>query len=164
MLSYKRNNTIKLILLRLLFFVAIAVCIYLFKNGNEDYSSVLLFLLVCGSIFPVTNINLNNESLIVHQYYIMGLFRKKWHFVKGDPIEFQPFDLEVSDAGYLHTDEWWDALYAFWPTSQLSVRKYIIKQTDEIGNKTEVKTKLSGAEYQLLQQFILSNMPIQPVH
>lgn len=149
--TYKRNTATKLTLLRTAFFLSASFCVYLFQMGKADYGVVLLFLLACGLVFPVTSVVITLEALSIRQYYVYGIFHRSWHFQKNDNIDMQTFDLEVSDAGYLHTDEWWDAFFTFWPTSQLKIKKYIIKHTDVIGNKTQIKIKLSQEELSLIQ-------------
>mgnify|MGYP003577312059 CR=1 FL=1 len=152
MLIYKRNITSQLVLLRFVFLLTIGICIYLFQSNKEDYSFVLLFLLACGSVFPVTGLVVTQDVLTIRQYYVYGLFYSNWRFHINDNVEIQPFDLEVSDAGYLHTDEWWDAFFAFWPTSKVKIKKFIIKRTDVIGNKTQIKTSLSDKEQMIIQE------------
>lgn len=153
--SYKRNIKTKLTLLRAIFFLTVGFSTYLFLSGNKDYSLVLLFLLVCGSVFPVTGLQITNDAIIIRQYYVYGLFHRTMKFQLGDRIDVLPFDLEVSDAGYLNTDEWWDFLIVLWPVSKVTIKKYTIMHTDIIENKTQIKTKLTDKEFELVQNAII---------
>ena len=161
MQTYRRNIKTKLTLLRATFFLTIGFSTYLFLSDNKDYSFVLLFLLACGSGFPVTGLRLTKDALVIRQYYIYGLFPRTWTFQNGDNIEVIPFDLEISDAGYLNTDEWWDIFIVLLPISQTTIKKYIIKHTDIIGNTIQIKTKLTDKELKLIQNHLAeSAMPI----
>lgn len=151
MQTYKRNIATKLTLLRTCFFLTIGLSIYLFQFGYKDYCFILVFLLVCGSILPVTGLKLAENSLKVRQYYVYGLIPRTWTFNFDDSIEIMPFDLEVSDAGYLNTDEWWDVFTVLLPTSKTIIEKFIIKHTDIIGNQTQVKMKLTSMELEMIQ-------------
>lgn len=161
MQTYRRNISTKLTLLRSIFFLTIGFSTYLFLSENKDYCFVLLFLLACGSVFPVTGLKLTKDAIIIRQYYVYGLFYLTWNFQNGDNIEVLPFDLEISDAGYLNTDEWWDVFIVLLPISKTTVKKYIIKHIDVIGNTIQIKTKLTDKEFELIHKHLAElAMPI----
>ena len=67
-------------LLRILF-VLLALGIYfLIKTPHSDYGLVLLFLVVCGAIFPLTELAISRGLLEIRQFYVYGIFARRWRF------------------------------------------------------------------------------------
>lgn len=152
--TYTRNIKTKLTLLRVSFVLALAACIYLFQFKHIDYSIVLLFLLVCGSIIPLSNLTITSDKFIVRVYYVYGLVSQTQTFHRGDNIEIFHFDLELSDTSYRLTDEWWDLFAVLLLPSNAAVRKFIIKHTDIIGNRTRINLRLTEMERELIERHI----------
>lgn len=152
---YRRDIKTKLLLLRLLFISVVVLCIYLFNRGLSDYSYVLAFLLALGAIVPVTGLKVERVSFTIKQYYCYGLIPRSWTFLKGDNISIEPFDVELSDAGYQMTDTVWDLLVALYPTSTVTIKQFVIKHKESNSDATQIKMKLTEQEYKLIQQSFL---------
>ena len=151
MYIYKRNITLKLILFRLLFILGLLLCIYLFKNALNDYGFVLAFLMSICSVIPFTGLKIEEHSFTIKQYYCFGFISRTWTFIKGDHITLQPFDLEISDAGYLNTNTAWDFITSLYPIVKVEVKRFVIKSKDATEELSQIKMKLSDEEYNLLQ-------------
>ena len=149
MTQYKRNYRRKLISVRLLFIVAISAIILLIKSDLQDYGYVLTLLLVFGSIFPISDLYIDDHIIVVKQYFVYGLIRSKTMFTKDDDISMDKFDIEIANAA-TWADLETDAL-----TEPFVERKYKLESRDLIGKRKTVKLKLSSKECSLIKkQFI----------
>ena len=155
MLVYKRNITTKLLLLRLSFIITISLCVYFFTHSLETYGYLLSVVVLFCSIIPVTGLTIYNNSFFTTHYYFYAFIPRRWKFQKGENIEVYPFDIELSDSGYLGSGEWWDIFFIFFPPSSMTFEKFIIKHTDIIDNVKRIKMKLSQKEYEILNQFLV---------
>ena len=158
MQTYKRNITLQLFFLRLTFFVVVLSLFFLFWNGYSDYGFVLLFLLACGSPFPVTSISIGKIELRIEQYYCYGLFLKCRKVVKGDTIKLIPSDITLSDSGYGYGDDWTALLLSFIPSKEIPIVNYTILMNSS-GEEIRVKLKLSREEIAHIQDLVRTTEP-----
>jgi hypothetical protein len=155
MTVYKRNTTSKLLLLRLSFMASIFLCFYLFNQGLNDYAFVLVVLIIFCSVIPVTTLKIEEDAFTVRQFYFYGFISRSHTFIKGDNVIIQPFDLELSDAGYLSTDSAWDIVTVMLPIATVTLKRFIIKYKSLYGDHVKIKMKLSQEEYGLIQNLLL---------
>lgn len=159
---YKRNITGKLWILRLGFTATLTFIAYLFLNYHTDYAIVLLFLLLCGTVFPVTGLKITPGCLEIRQYYVYGIVHRKWIFYRTEKVRIEPFDLVISDAGTVHTDDWYDLFFIAVPTKEITVRKYLVKYYDSWSSPKQIKLTLSAKEIAMLQKcFPAEPMPVK---
>jgi hypothetical protein len=156
---YKRNIATTLSVLRTVFIAAILLGIYLVETSHSDYAYVLFFLQLCGSVFPVTGIQISLGCLEVRQYYVYGIFPRVWKFNKNDKVKLEPFDLVVSNAGVVHADDWYDAFWVAVPDKELAIKKYVLKYFNSWARLKRIKLTLSAEEVDTLKR----SFPVEPM-
>jgi hypothetical protein len=158
---YKRKITTTLWALRLSFVTAVLLSIYLMQSSFSDYGFVLLFLLICGAIFPVTDLKISQGHFKVRQYYVYGIFCRKWKFDKTDKVKLEPADLVIGDVGVSYTDDWYDIFLIAVPVKKITIKKYVLKYYKSSSSLKRIKLTLSTEEIDALKKsFILDPMPI----
>jgi hypothetical protein len=158
---YKRNITTTLWALRIGFIAAILLGFYLIKTSHTDYAIVLFFLLVCGVIFPVTDLKISPGYFEVRQYHVYGIFRRVLKFDKNDSVRLEPSDLVISDAGVVHADDWYDAFWLAVPDKEITIKKYVLKYFNSWARLKRIKLTLSAEEVNTLKRsFPIVPMPI----
>jgi hypothetical protein len=148
--AYKRNITIKLLLLRIFFLVAVTASIFFFLYKRNDYGFVIDTLLLFCSIIPITELKIDKDSFTIIEYYLFGFISRKQMFLRGDDVSIEPFDFTFSDedANNLITSSFLD-LFLF--SSKATLKKFIVKEKNSCGNTIEFKLKLSDKEYSLIK-------------
>jgi len=149
---YKRNITVKLWLLRILFVAVLLLCIYLIQHSNSDYAFVLCFLLLCGAIFPVTDLRISLGHVQVRQFYIYGIFYRSWKFNEINKANLQPFEMVISDAGIVHADDWYDAFWIAVPDKEITIKKFVFKYHDSWARLRRIKLTLNAKEIDALKK------------
>ena len=156
---YKRNITTTLWALRIGFVTAILLGVYLVEASHADYAFVLFFLLLCGSVFAVTDLHISLGYLLVRQYYIYGIIPRTWKFNKTDHIRLEPSDLLMSDTRVVHSDEWYDIFWVVVPEKEITIQKYVLKYYNSWARLKSIKLTLSAVEVNTLN----SSFPVEPV-
>ncbi len=157
---YKRSITVKLWTLRIAFVVGLLAGSYLIDHSHTDYGIVLFFLLLCGAIFPVTNLKVGIKQFQIRQYYIYGIFRRSWKFSKTDNVRFELMDMVISDAGVVHADDWYDAFWTAVPAKEITINKYVLKYYNSWARPKQIKLTLSQKEINVLKEsFFMNNIP-----
>lgn len=159
---YKRNITIKLLLFRIFFLIAVTASVFFFLNKGNDYGFVIVTLLIFASIVPVTKLKIEKDSFIVIQYYLFGLIPRKQVFMKGDDISIYEFDISFSesDLSYIISGSFLDLLLT--PTTLGTLKRYAIEQKNFYGDTKGFKMKLSEKEYTLIKDNFVST-PVNQV-
>ena len=157
MMTYRRNIKLKLWLLRILGGLAVFSVAILISSSHSDYGWVLLFLVSCGAIFPLTELEIRQGVLHVCQLYAYGFITRRWEFQRTDKVKLQPFDLVLSDSSPAYKDDWYDAFLFFAPTAEIKVRKFVLKYLKVTGDEGQIKLKLDLNEIDLLK----SNLSVE---
>jgi hypothetical protein len=123
----------------------------------RDYGFVLAFLVFICTVIPLTGLTIEDYSFTIKQYYCFGFIYRTETFIKGDYISLQPFDLEISDAGYLNTDTAWDFITALYPIAKVELKRFVIKIKDAEGELIQIKMNLSAEEQQLISLKFIEN-------
>ena len=151
MKTYRRNIQLKLWLLRIVGGLAVLSIAKLINSSHSDYGWVLLFLTLCGTIFPLTDLRISPDVLYVRQFYAYGYITRSWEFQSIDKVNLQPFDLVISDNSPAYTDEWYDVFLSFLPTAEIKVRKFVLKYLKATGDEGQIKLKLDSKEVDLFK-------------
>jgi hypothetical protein len=157
MTIYRRDTKLRLWLLRILGGLAVFSVAVLISSSHSDYGWVLLFLVSCGAIFPLTELEIGKGVLYVCQFYAYGFIPRRWEFQSTDKGKLQPFDLVISDSSPAYTDDWYDAFLFFAPTTEIKVRKFVLKYVKATGDDGQIKLKLFSNEIDLLK----SNLSVE---
>jgi len=152
MILYTRKLQMRPALVRLIFAVCVMTCLFLLKGGFVDYACVLIALVAFGSIFPITDLAIDDNTIVVQQYFIYGFIHSKTVFTKDDFITMDAFEIEMANPG-TWADEEKDYL-----TDPLIEKKYELKAQDIPGNSKLVKLTFSAEEYSLIKKNFLNNM------
>lgn len=155
MVKYKRNIKRKLLLIRLALVGLVVAGIILTTSGLDDYAFVLMTLLAVGSIFPISDLYIDDNTIVVKQYFLYGLIPRITTFLNADNISMDAFEIEMNNAA-TWADFETDSL-----TSPLTEKKYILKSQDILGKTKKAKLKLSNEERSLINSsFIDKALPI----
>jgi hypothetical protein len=154
---YKRNIKRKVWLLRTTLALAVASIYGLIRFSHADYGLVLLFLFICGAIFPLTDLEVSRGLLEIRQFHIYGLASRTWTFHPTDKVRLEPFDVVMSDLGPAQTDDWYDAFLIFVPIKEVTVRIYVLRYQKASGGEGKIKLKLDLNEIQLIK----TNMSVE---
>jgi hypothetical protein len=149
--AYKRNITIKLLLLRVFFLIAVTASIFFFLKKRNDYGFVIATFLLLASIIPISKLKIEEDSFTIVQYYLFGFIPRKQVFMKGDDISIYKFDISFSesDISYLTSGSFLDLLLT--PTTLGTLKRYAIERKDFYGDTKKFKMKLSEKEYALIK-------------
>gem|GEM_PF-6646084 len=152
---YKRDITVKLLLFRIFFLIAVSASIIFFLHKRNDYGFVIATLVVLTSIIPITKLKIEEDSFTIVQYFLFGFIPRRQKFMKGDNISIYEFDINFSDdTSYLFSGSFWDVLLT--PTSIETLRRYAIERKDFCGNSKDFKMTLSEKEYALIRKKFVS--------
>jgi hypothetical protein len=157
MKTYRRDIDLKLWLLRIVGGSTISSIIILIATSYSDYGWVLLFLALCGAIFPITELTIGPGVLHVRQFYVYGFIPRSWEFQSTDKVKLQPFDLVLSDSSPAYTDDWYDAFLFFVPTVEVKVKKFVLRYLKATGDEGQIKLKLDSREI----DFLKSNLSVE---
>src|SRR5215217_2335209 len=94
-MTYQRNLTVRLFLLRLLFVSGAASCVYLFNAHLSDYGYILSVLLIFSSLMSLAQLKIQNGNIGLVKYYFFGMIPIKRAFHKNDIISISPFEVEL---------------------------------------------------------------------
>lgn len=161
MKAYKRNITIKLLLARVFFLIAVTASVFFFLYKRNDYGFVMDTLLIFCSIIPVTELKIDNDSFTIIEYYSFGFIPRKQMFLKGENISVEPFDFTFSDedANNLITSSFLD-LFLF--STKATLKKFVVKEKNSSGDTIEFKLKLSDKEYGLIRNGFTAPSIVHP--
>jgi hypothetical protein len=151
MKKYRRDITLKLWLLRIAGGLAVLSSLLLINTVHADYGWVLLFIILCGAIFPITELIISHGILGICQYHVYGFLPRTWEFRNTDRVRLQPFDLVLTDGSPAYTDDWYDAFLIFAPYAEVKISKFVLKYQKVTGEEGQIKLKLYSKEIDLLR-------------
>jgi hypothetical protein len=151
---YQRDITLKLILLRAIFFVAFGLCMYSFRTAYSEYGYILAVLLLFGLFIHFSQFRVSNQNIEVVKYYCYGWIPVKWAFHRDDIISVQPYEIELethSDGAYAADDDGWGCLLFFLPSHKATIYRFIIKYTRADGEEKSLLATLTIKEYNMIK-------------
>jgi len=97
MQAYKRNIQSKLLLLRLVLWIALPLCVLLFQAGYSKSGYVLAVALISLSPLSITGLVFTDSKIQVTRYFLFGLVPVQWSFINRDLYEIKSLEGQASE-------------------------------------------------------------------
>ena len=149
---YKRKVGGQLLTLRLVSTLMLALIVYLFNQGVNDYA-----IFACVLLLPVCTINLTKvtvyaDTVLITTYYLFGFLIKTYNLNTKNILSMTSREdrLEVDDTAGYDTDSFFDFITLLSPTKTIVTNITEFTYNDDKGEIQSVKVKLKAKEYKLI--------------
>ncbi len=161
MIIYRRHISNRLLALRLSFIIATLLCVLAFKFHFENLGYFLSVLLVVSSLIVINDFVVTDKELIVSKYYLFGLIKINWKYLKFDHIKITSYGSDfgkegetpdfqnVSDLGCLFS------IFAVFQPYRITKKSFTLEKLDDSNKKkTKVQILLNSVEFRHLKEFV----------